>query len=119
MWAFRSLILLTVLASLVVRFQGLRSQDEMLATFDVDSAIREVVLDSGFALRENPVRPPKVFSQAVYFQRPECSRASIVMPYALTSELLPFITREIDAGLALRFFYLDKSWEAPNRYAMF
>jgi len=120
MWAFRSLILLTVLASLVVRFRGLRSQDEMLATFDVDSAIREVVLDSGFALRDNPVQPPKVLSQAVYFQRPECRQASMVMPFALTSELLPFLAETIKPGFARRFFYLDKSWEeAPSRLAMF
>ena len=120
MWAFRSLLLLTVLASLVVRFRGLRSQDEVLATFDVDSAIREVVLDFGFALRENPVQPPKVLSQAVYFQRPECRQASMVMPYALTSELLPFLAQAIKPGFARRFFYLDKSWEeAPSSLAMF
>jgi hypothetical protein len=118
-WAFRGVLLLTVLASLVVRFQGLRSHDEMVATFDVDSAIREVVLGSGFALRENPARPPKALSRAVYFQRPECSRASIVMPYAITSELLPFLAQAIEPGYARRFFYLDKSWGDPSRSAMF
>jgi hypothetical protein len=114
-WAFRGVLLLTVLASLVVRFQGLRS----LATFDVDSAVREVVLDSGFALRENPAQPPKALSRAVYFQRPECGRASMVMPYTLTSELLPFLAQAIEPGYARRFFYLDKSWGNPSRSAMF
>jgi hypothetical protein len=78
------------------------------------------ILDSGFALRENPVQPPKVLSQAVYFQRPECRQASMVMPFALTSELLPFLAETIKPGFARRFFYLDKSWEeAPSRLAMF
>jgi hypothetical protein len=117
-WVFRGLLLLTVMGSLAVRFEGLRNHDE-LATFNVDSAIREVILDRGFVLRENPVQPPKVLSRAVYFQRPECSRASLVMPYALTSEVLLILTQTIESGFERRYFYLDKSWDAPNRFAMY
>jgi len=115
----RSFFLLTVLASLFVRLHGLRNRDEIVATFDVDTAIRDIILDHGFPLRENPVKPPKVLSRAIYFQRPECSRPSLVMPYALSSEVLLYLDQAIEPSFERRFIYLDKSWEAQNRFAMY
>jgi hypothetical protein len=116
---FRSLLLLIILISLVVRFQGLRNRNEMVANHNVDTAIIEIVEDYGFPLRENPAKPPKVLSRAVYFQRPECGRTSLVLPFDINSEVLLYLDMLIKPGFERRFIYHEKSWETYDRFAMY
>jgi hypothetical protein len=118
-WLFRSLLLASVLASLVVRFEGLRIREATAPGYNVDTAIREIIQDRGFPLLENPAKPPKVLSRAVYFQRPECSRTSLVLPFALNSEVLLYLDKAIKPDFEPRFFYLDKSWQSYDRFAMY
>jgi hypothetical protein len=115
----RSLCLLVLLASIAVRFQANRAREAMMTDFDVGAAVTDVIRQHGFALRENPVKPPKVLSSVIYFQRPECDQASLVLPYFINAETLPLLMRLSGPNFDHHFFYLDGSWNDQARVSMF
>ncbi len=116
---FRTLCVLVLAASIGIRFHTNRSREAVVAEFDASAAAREVVRTSGFTVLENPFKPPLMGAVAVYFRRPECSRASVVMPYLLNAESLPLLWRLTEANSKLRFFYLGKSWSEQDRLGMY
>src|SRR5882757_4030275 len=89
----RGLCLFALVASLALRVQANQVRVSMLSDFDIGAAVTAVISEHGYALRENPVKPPKLLAAAVYFQRPECSQASFVLPYLISAETLPMLTR--------------------------
>jgi hypothetical protein len=115
----RSLCLLVLVASMAVRFQASRARDAMMTDFDVGAAVTEVIRQHGYVVRENPVKPPKVLSAVIYFQRPGCDQASLVMPYFINSETLPLLARVARPDFDRHFFYLDRSWNEEARVPMF
>jgi hypothetical protein len=116
---FRMLLLLTVLTSLFVRFHGLRNSEETSLAFNVDAAVRETIEKRGLLLRENPAPPKTALGRAIYFQRPECSQASWVMPFSLSAEVLIYLKQVIKPGFEHRLVYLDKSWKDQDRLDMY
>lgn len=115
----RRLCLLVLLASLAIRFQANRDREAMVADFDVGAAVTEVIRQSGYAVHENPVKPPKVLASVIYFQRPGCDRASLVLPYFINAETLPLLTRVSQPDFEHHYFYLDGSWNEEARVPMF
>jgi hypothetical protein len=116
---FRALLLLTVLASLFVRFHGLRDNQEMLAVFNVNDAIKQTIRDRGLPMLENTADPHSVLADAVYFQRPECADASWVTPYALSAEELLYLKQVVQPGFDQRYIYLDREWIVQDRLATY
>ena len=116
--AVRSLCLLALVASLAVRVEANQARTAMLTDFNIGAAVTHVIREHGYALRENPVKPPKLLADAVYFQRPECDQASFVLPYLISAETLPMLTRLNKPEFGRRYFYMDRSWDAQNRVAM-
>ncbi|MGA8172009.1 MAG: hypothetical protein WB816_14410 [Methylocystis sp.] len=116
---YRALLLLTVLASVFVRINGLRNNQEMRVAFDMNAAIKQSIADSGLSMLKNDAPPSTALAEAVYFQRPNCERTSWVMPYALSSEGLLYMRQVVEPGFDQRYIYLDKEWPAPDRFAMY
>jgi hypothetical protein len=117
--AIRGLCLLVLVASLAVRFQANRAREAMTDDFDVTAAVTEVIRLHGYALRDNPARPPGMLSHIIYFQRPECDQVSLVLPHFINEETQSLLMRAASADAARRFFYLDGSWDDQARVAMF
>jgi hypothetical protein len=115
----RSLCLLVLAASIAVRFQANRNLQIAMTEFDPTAAITEVLLAGGYRVLENPIKPPKMLASVVYFQRTECNRASLIMPYIINAESLPLLSLVAGPEFHLRFFYLDKSWSEQNRVSMY
>ena len=115
----RGALVLALLLSLAVRFQSNRARETVMAEFDAGAAIARVLQARGFELRENPVKPPKLLSVVVYFQRPECNRASLVLPYFINAEVEPMLARVTEPGFGRHFYYMDSSWPEQQRFAMF
>jgi hypothetical protein len=115
----RSLCLLVLVASIAVRFQANRAREAMTDNFDVAAAVTEVIRQHGYALRDNPVRPPGMLSHIIYFQRPECAEVSLVLPHFINEETQSLLMRTASADAARQFFYLDGSWNDQARVAMF
>ena len=115
----RGLCLLVVLASVVVRFQANKTRLEMTADFDVAAAVTDVIRQHGYALRENPIKPPSLLAGVIYFQRPECEQASLVLPHFINEETQTLLTRVEKPGSNRHFYYLDGSWNEQARVAMF
>jgi hypothetical protein len=115
----RGVLLLALLLSLAVRFQSHRARETAMTEFDASAAIVRMLQARGFELRENPVKPPKLLSVVVYFQRPGCSRGSLVLPYPINAEAEPMLARVTEPGFDRRFYYLDSSWPEQHRVSMF
>ena len=115
----RGLCLLVLVASIAVRVQSNRIREAMMTDFDVGAAIADVIREHGYVVRENPVKPPKVLSVVVYFQRPQCDQASLVLPYFINAETLPLLARVTKPGFERHFFYMDGAWDEQSRVAMF
>jgi hypothetical protein len=117
--AIRGLCLFALLASVAIRIQANGAREAMTAEFDASAAVAAVVRDHGYQLRENPVKPPMVLSVVVYFQRPECARASLVLPYFINAEIAPLLSRVTDPGFDRHFYYMDGVWDEQSRVSMF
>jgi hypothetical protein len=115
----RGICLLMLLLSVAVRFQADRSREAVMTEFDAGAAIAQVLRSHGLQLRENPVKPPMVLSVVVYFQRPECDRASLVLPYFINAETEPLLARVTEPGFDRHFYYMDGSWREEHRVSMF
>jgi hypothetical protein len=115
----RSLCLLVVLLSLAVRFVTDRTRQSVMTEFDAGAAIAQVLQSHGLQLRENPVKPPRLLSAVVYFQRPECDRVSLVLPYFINLEVEPLLARVTEPGFDRHFYYLDGSWREQHRPSMY
>lgn len=114
----RGLLLAALVASVAVRFETNRAREAMASDFDIGAAVEEVIRANGYALRENPVKPPKMLSRVVYFQRPECQQASLVLPYFINEEAAQLLVRVTEPGFERRFFYIDRDWREQSRAAM-
>jgi hypothetical protein len=114
----RVALLLTVLATVTIRYQSAVSRDALVGSFDIGQAIETLLREHNLALRENPVKPPRVLSHAVYFQRPQCAGSSVVMPLSLNYEALPYLNRVVTDGYSHRFIYLDGAWPDQARLPM-
>ena len=115
----RSLCVLVLLASVAVRVQANQTRDAMITDFDAGAAITDVIRDHGYVVRENPVKRPKLLSSVIYFQRPECQQASLVLPYPINAETLPLLARVAKPDFDRHFFYLGRSWDGQHRASMF
>jgi hypothetical protein len=115
---FRGLLLVVLVASVAVRFEANRNRAAMADEFDAGAAVEAVIRAHGYALLENPVKPPGYLSRVVYFQRPECERASLVVPYFINEEVVQVLARVTEPGFENRFFYIDRDWREQARAAM-
>jgi hypothetical protein len=115
----RSVAALILLLTVAVRFQADRARQTMMSEFDADRAIAGVLRSHGLQLGENPVKPPKLLSVVVYFQRPECDRTSLVFPYFINAEAEALLARAKVRGYERRFYYMDSSWREQHRVSMF
>jgi hypothetical protein len=115
----RSISVLILLLTVAVRFQADRIRQTMMSEFDAGTAIAQVLRSHGLQVRENPVKPPKLLSFVVYFQRPECDRMSLVLPYFINAEAEALLTRVTEPGFERHFYYMDSSWREQHRVSMF
>jgi hypothetical protein len=115
----RCLCLLALLVSVAVRFQANLSRETMVADFDVGAVVTEIIRKQGYALHDNPIKPPRVLSSVIYFQRPECDQPSLVLPYYINAETLPLLARLTRPGFHYQFYYMDGSWSEESRVPMF
>jgi hypothetical protein len=116
---FRGLCLLVLLLSLGVRLRADWSRETAMAEFDASAAVAQILRNYGLQVRENPVKPPRVLSVVVYFQRPECDRTSLVLPYFINAEVEPLLARAAEPGFDRHFYYMDSSWREQHRVSMF
>jgi hypothetical protein len=116
----RLALLIALVTAVSIRVHAIGSRDQMVASFDIDAAIRALIRQQGFPIGENPARPPSILSSAVYFQRPECAEPSVIVPFSLNHEALPLLARLVPMQrYSHTFIYLDGSWPEQNRLRAF
>ena len=116
----RIALLLLLIMTVGICLHALGSRDTLIASFEIDLAIKSLIGEYRLPLKENPVKPPSILSSAVYFQRPECSEPSIIVPFSLNYEALPLLARIVPMQrYSHTFIYLEGNWSVQNRVLMF
>jgi hypothetical protein len=115
----RLALLVLLLMTMAIRAHAVAARNSWLTAFDFDSAVKALLRDSDYTMRRNPVGPPSVLSSAVYFMRPGCAQPSILMPFGINYEALPYLQRIAPEGYARSYIYLDGIWPVQNRSLMF
>ena len=109
--ALRGFLLVLLVVSAAVRVQTIRDREDMIGRYDSREAITGLLLASGFSITENPLRPPRILSWIIYFNRPGCSQTSLAMPFRMNLQALPIVQRVAATGYRYRFYF----WRVPGR----
>lgn len=117
--ALRIFLVLVLVASLVVRYQSIRTRDSLKSGYDIAAAISRLLTKNGMTLFENPVKPPRILADIVYFSRPNCTTRSLVVPFSFASDALTKINRLGKKGYDVRYYFFDTGWPEQNRIGMF
>ncbi|MBZ0216304.1 MAG: hypothetical protein K8F25_07125 [Fimbriimonadaceae bacterium] len=115
----RSLFLILLFGSLVIRYTSIETRTELIANYDISRAISDVAHMNGFLLHNNPVLPPKVLSSIVYFEQPGCDSLSFAMPFAISNDARTKLNRVAKPGYVHRVHYFDKIWAEQDRVALY
>jgi hypothetical protein len=116
----RFALLSLIVATVAIRVHAVSARDSLVASFDVDLALKSLIESQGFPLKPNPAKPATILSMAVYFQRPDCAEPSVVVPFSLNFEALPFLARIVPSqSYTQTFLYLDGEWPTQSRIRMF
>jgi hypothetical protein len=94
-----------------------RANDEMVQNDNLEPAITRVAQSYGLALRGD-VTPPRTGIPALAFEAPGCSQPVVVFMLVTFDEesIVPLAGASDDV---LRYTYIDRSWEKPDRLAFF
>jgi hypothetical protein len=93
--------------------------DDVLVEFDnpdLEAAVTRIAQSHGLALREHVTVAGNV--PALAFEAPGCSEP-VTVALRVTFDFEPFVASARDRGDVLRYVYLDRSWEEPDRLAFF
>jgi hypothetical protein len=116
----RLALLLLIVVTAAIRVHAVQTRDSLEASFDIDIAMKSLIESQGLALKPNPKKPPSILSSAVYFQRPDCTEPSVVVPFSLNFEALPLLARIVPPqSYTPSFHYLGKEWPTQSRVRMF
>ena len=86
----RFALLSLIVAAVAIRVHAVSTRDSRIASFDIDLAVKSLIENQGLPLKPNPAKPATILSMAIYFQRPDCAEPSVIFPFSLNFEALPF-----------------------------
>jgi hypothetical protein len=92
---------------------------DMLVDIDeigLETAVTRVAQSHGLAFRE--YAPTGSNIRALAFEAPGCSQPVVVV-LRITFDYEPLVQFVREQGNALRYVYIDRSWEKPDRLAFF
>ncbi|HSS27780.1 MAG TPA: hypothetical protein VLL50_07470, partial [Usitatibacter sp.] len=88
------------------------------AKFDIAASLTRLVRDQGWTLRENPVKRPLIRSRLIYFQRPGCEEASVIVPFDWSDASITYLADTIRPDFDRSYIYLDARSKQEDRVAM-
>lgn len=113
-------ILFTALAiTIAAKAHSITLRDGLIKGFDITAAIATELRANGLVIIENPEKPPKILSGAVYFQRPGCERRSVVVPLAFNFESSVWVGRVAAADYRRTYAYAGIAFPEQRRIAVF
>lgn len=116
----RFALLSLIVAAVAIRVHAVSTRDSRIASFDIDLAVKSLIENQGLPLKPNPAKPATILSMAIYFQRPDCAEPSVIFPFSLNFEALPFLARIVPSqSYTQTFLYLDGEWPTQSRIRMF
>ena len=83
---------------------------------DLETAVTRVAQSHGLTFRDHATVAGNV--PALVFEAPGCSRP-VLVALRVTFDFEPFVSSARERGDELRYVYLDRSWEKPDRLAFF
>lgn len=115
----RAVLFAALAVTIAAKAHSITLRDDLIKGFDISSAIQSELRANGLTILENPDKPPKVLSSAVYFQRPGCDRRSVVVPLAFNFESSVWVGRVAAADYRRTYAYAGLAFAEQKRIAVF
>jgi hypothetical protein len=115
-WPLHVVFAIILVGSLAARE---RAPDVLAESGALEPAIIRVARSHGLVFRESTtVTGTDV--QALVFEAPDCSRPVLVVLLMMTLDQEPIVALSArEHGDVLRYVYIDRTWEKPDRLALF
>lgn len=108
-----------IVTALLVRLNAIEARERLDDQVSMTAQIGAIVAAAGFDALDNPVAPPRLTHDAVYFQRPDCPGVSIAAPYSFAVDAQAVSTRLKLDGQQVRHVYLDRDFASQSRPAFY
>ncbi len=115
----RAVLFSALAITIAAKAHSITLRDELIKGFDISAAIATELRTNGLVILENPDKPPKILSGAVYFQRPGCERRSVVVPLAFNFESSVWVGRAAAADYRRTYAYAGLAFPEQQRIAVF
>jgi hypothetical protein len=109
-----------VFATILVGSLAAKEQaaDVLVESGNLEPAVLRVARSHGLAFREyTTIADTGV--RALVFEAPGCSRPVLVALLLVTFDQEPVVRSALEQGDALRYAYIDRVWDKPDRLAVF
>ena len=114
-WSVHCVFAIILVGSLVI---NMRASSTLIESDNIEPAVIRVAQSHGLARYEDAAIADENF-RALRFEVPGCARPILVVLLSVTFEQEPLARSLRRQGDALRYIYVDRTWDAPNRLAVF
>ena len=114
-WPLHVVFATILIGSLAAKERG---ADALTESGNIELAILKVARSHGLAFREyTTITGTDV--RALVIEAPGCSRPVLVVPLLVTFDQDPIVRSAHEQGDVLRYVYIDRTWDKPDRLAVF
>jgi hypothetical protein len=114
-WPLHVVFATILIGSLAAKERG---ADALTESGNIELAILNVARSHGLAFREyTTITGTDV--RALVIEAPGCSRPVLVVPLLVTFDQDPIVRSAHEQGDVLRYVYIDRTWDKPDRLAVF
>ena len=114
-WPLHVVFAIILVGSLAAK---MRTTDVLVEKGDLEPAVTRVARLHGLTFREY-VTIADTDVRALVFEAPGCSRPVLVVSLLVTFDQEPVVRSAREPHYALRYVYIDQTWDRPDRLAVF
>jgi hypothetical protein len=114
-WPLHLVFATILIGSLAAKERG---ADALSESGNIELAVLNVARSHGLAFREYTTITGTDI-RALVIEAPGCSRPILVVPLFVTFDQDPIVRSARDQGDVLRYVYIDRTWDEPDRLAVF
>jgi hypothetical protein len=114
-WSLHVVFATLLVGSLAAKGRG---SDILVRHDGLESSVTRVARSHGLAVQD-PITLPGSSIRALEFAAPGCTRPVLVVLLSVIIDLEPVLRSAREQGDAVRYIYIDRSWQKPNRLGVF
>jgi hypothetical protein len=114
-WPLHLVFATLLVGSLATKESG---SDTLVRHDDLESSVTRVARSHGLAFQDHLTLPGSDI-RALEFAAPGCARPVLVVVLSVIIDLEPVLRSAREQGDAVRYIYIGRSWQRPDRLAVF